>query len=194
MSKKPKIYTRSGDHGMTSLFTGERVAKSDKNITALGDIDECNSALGLALAWLPKEYPFDLIREQLDQVQRALFELGAAVATPRTRAPEAKLSRTRFGHEATSQLEEWIDQLVEGLPPLTHFILPSGHPAAAALHLARSICRRAERSSQLLVEEVSQEVLVYLNRLSDYLFTLARQVNQLAGTQELIWVASTSDL
>lgn len=184
-----KLYTKTGDAGETSLFTGERVQKDNVNIGALGEIDGCNCAIGMALASLPAFETFNGLREQLIIIQHALFDVGAAVATPKTKAPSSKLKKTRFGSEATLALEHWIDAYDKVLPPLKHFILPGGHPAGAALHLARSICRKAERGVVPLFrnDDIDEEVLIYLNRLSDYLFIAARRINHLAGSPETAW-------
>lgn len=187
--KMANIYTKTGDAGETSLFTGKRVSKSDAFIAALGAIDECNSAIGVSLSSLPKDPKFNELRDQLIIIQHALFDVGAAVATPRTQAIESKLQKTRFDNEATKALESWIDVYAKELPPLHAFILPGGHPAGAALHLARTICRRAERHAVPLYQnaDITEDVLVYLNRLSDYLFMAARQINHLAGSPETLW-------
>ncbi|MFA6916722.1 MAG: cob(I)yrinic acid a,c-diamide adenosyltransferase [Parachlamydiales bacterium] len=184
-----KIYTKTGDAGETSLFTGKRVSKADAFIAALGAIDECNSAIGLSIAAFPKDISFDSLREELIIIQHALFDVGAAVATPRTQAVESKLQKTRFDTEATNFLESWIDKHEHELPKLKAFILPGGHPAGATLHLARTICRRAERHAVPLYQnaDITEEVLIYLNRLSDYLFVAARQINHLAGSPETLW-------
>jgi cob(I)alamin adenosyltransferase len=189
-----KIYTRSGDKGETSLFTGQRVPKTDLFIEALGTVDECNSALGTAVSFLPTIPTIDPIREQLNTIQHALFDVGAALATPRTRAATNKLEKTRFDHQEVEQLEKWIDKMEAELPPLHAFILPGGHSAGAALHLARSICRRAERRVLPLYQgaEVSDTVLMYLNRLSDYLFSVSRYVNFLTQSPETKWLPHKS--
>lgn len=181
-----KIYTRTGDKGETSLFTGDRVAKNDATVHALGTLDECNSTLGMALAFFP---PLEKYKTQLNTIQHALFDLGAAVATPRDRASAAKVKKTSFGPEATLTLERWMDEMDSELSPLKAFILPGGHPSAATLHLARNICRRAERHVIPLFqsEAISDHVISYLNRLSDYLFMLARMVNHLTSTPEVVW-------
>lgn len=186
---KKKIYTKTGDQGETSLFTGQRVTKDDPFIQALGTVDECNSTIGIALSHLPHEGPFDAIREQLEVIQHALFDLGAALATPRTRAGVAKIDKTRFDPEETALLEECIDAMEKELPTLHTFILPGGHPSGAALHLARSICRRAEREVAPLNRhaDVSDHVTIYLNRLSDYLFVISRYVNMLLKSPERLW-------
>lgn len=185
-----KIYTKTGDKGETSLFTGERVPKNDHFIQAIGTIDECNSAIGAANAHIPKEETFKAVIDQLEIIQHALFDLGAAVATPRTKAANSKIEKTRFDEEETTLLEQWIDEMTQELPPLKTFILPGGHPSGAMLHLARSICRRAEREIIPLTghADVSESVFVYLNRLSDYLFTVSRYMNHLTNTQETLWV------
>lgn len=185
-----KIYTRTGDKGETSLFSGQRVPKDNPFIDALGAIDECNSAIGAALSAIPKEEQFSSVIEQLNMVQHALFDLGAAVATPRTTAANAKIEKTRFDQEEIDLLEKWIDEMTQQLPPLKTFILPGGHLGGAMLHLARSVCRRAERVVIPLMHQadVSEAVFVYLNRLSDYLFTVSRYVNHLAQVPENCWI------
>jgi len=187
--KKIKIYTRTGDQGQTSLFTGERVPKNDSFIDALGAVDECNSALGSAIAFVPNEEPFNELKRQLKLIQHALFDVGAAVATPRTKAINSKIEKTRFEDEAVHLLEKWMDQMEEKLPALHTFILPGGHPSAALMHLARSVCRKAERTLIPLHQkgDVADTVLIYLNRLSDYLFILARYLNALTNHPETLW-------
>lgn len=184
-----KIYTRTGDKGFTSLFTGERIKKNDPFIEALGAVDECNSTIGAALAFLPKEEALQEIKQQLEIVQHALFDLGAALATPRKKASDEKMQKTRFDNEGTEQLEKWIDAMDAKLPPLHNFILPGGHPTGAFLHLSRSLARRAERAVISIHEQgdVSNPVLVYLNRLSDYLFVLSRFVNHQLQQPETCW-------
>jgi cob(I)alamin adenosyltransferase len=184
-----KIYTRTGDKGTTSLFSGERVPKNNPFIEAIGTVDEGNSSLGLALSFVPKEEKFNSIRLQLETIQHALFDVGAALATPRSGHESKKLEKTRFDHEAIELLEKWIDAMDAQLPPLKAFILPGGHPAGAALHLSRSIIRRAERLVLPLYEQadVNQAVLVYLNRLSDYLFMASRFVNHQLQVPETQW-------
>lgn len=183
-----KIYTKTGDKGETSLFTGQRVPKTDPFIEALGSVDECNSALGTALAFLQQTPEMKEVRQQLETIQHALFDVGAALATPRTRAGQSKLEKTRFDEEEIEELEKWIDKMESELPPLKEFILPGGHPAGAALHLARSICRRAERRVIPLNADVSETVLIYLNRLSDYLFSVSRYVNFIVKCPETKWM------
>lgn len=187
--KKVKIYTKTGDKGETSLFTGQRVPKNHAFIEALGTVDECNSAIGAAVAFLRNENRLAELRRQLEIIQHGLFDVGAALATPRTKAVSSKLEKTRFDHESIEQLEQWIDGMEEELPSLRAFILPGGHAAGAMLHLARSICRRAERTVLPLntSADVTDDVLIYLNRLSDYLFVASRYVNMLTESPETQW-------
>jgi cob(I)alamin adenosyltransferase len=184
-----KIYTKTGDKGETSLYTGQRIPKNDPLIEAIGTVDETNSAIGAAISFMPREAKFSQIKEQLETIQHALFDVGAALATPRTTAGNVKIEKTRFDLEEIAILEKWIDESDKHLPPLRAFILPGGHPAGGMLHLARSICRRAERLVLPINHnaDVSDSVLVYLNRLSDYLFMVSRLVNQMTGTPETIW-------
>lgn len=187
MSKK--IYTRTGDKGETSLYTGQRVSKDDPFITALGAVDECNSSIGVAISLIGCQNYLTEVKEQLEIIQHALFDVGAAIATPRTRAGNSKLEKTRFDHEAIDLLEKWMDAMELQLPELRAFILPGGHPCGAMLQLARSICRRAERLTIPLHRsgDVSDNVLIYLNRLSDYLFMASRYVNHKSNCLETLW-------
>ncbi len=184
-----KIYTKTGDKGETSLFNGSRVPKNDPFIDALGTVDECNSAIGAALSFLPHVSKFHMIRDQLTTIQHTLFDLGAALATPRTSSSNYKIGKTRFDSEGTVLLEQWIDEMEQELPELKTFILPSGHPSGAMLHLARSICRRAERLVIPIHQhtDVSDQVIMYINRLSDYLFVVSRYVNHLTHMPETTW-------
>ncbi|KAK9807148.1 hypothetical protein WJX73_000332 [Symbiochloris irregularis] len=188
-----RIYTKTGDDGTSSLYTGERRPKSDVTFQALGDVDELNSALGVARAAFALEKAeqssFQEHQEQLESIQSRLLDAGSAIATPQDSASEAQLSRAAFDTSSASELEEWLDHWQEQLPPLTNFILPSGGSAACALHMARTICRRAERSVMPLASSgaTDKAVGVYLNRLSDYLFVLARAVAQQSGEREVIY-------
>jgi cob(I)alamin adenosyltransferase len=181
-----KIYTRTGDAGETSLMGAGRVAKDHLRVAAYGDVDEANAAIGLALTTEPRDFAEPL----LSAIQRDLFAIGGALATP---APErvAAVQRAKVvvPPERIADLERAIDAADAELPALTAFILPGGTPKAAALHAARTICRRAERTAVRLAhdEPVPAEVLVYLNRLSDLLFTLARLANRRAGIEERTW-------
>ena len=169
-----KIYTRTGDHGETSLFGGTRVPKNDPRIEAYGTVDELNSFLGLArAAELPPQ-----VDDVLHQVQMDLFDIGAHLASPGSdRFPDVDPSRI-------AELEEAIDAMERELAPLTGFILPGGTLAASQLHVARTVCRRAERCVIALDEEPT---VAYLNRLSDYLFVAARFANLKAGRGDVPW-------
>ena len=188
--KKAAIYTRTGDKGTTTLFSGQRVPKDNLFVKALGTVDEGNCAIGLAVSYLPNQESLIVINKQLEIIQHALFDVGAALATPRTCHQTQKLEKTRFDAEAISQLENWIDEFDHQLPQLKTFILPGGHAAGAALHLSRSIIRRAEREILPLYQQsdVSEDVLIYLNRLSDYLFMASRFVNQQLNIPEKPWM------
>ena len=185
-----KIYTRTGDKGETSLYTGQRIPKNSHHMEALGTIDECNSTVGMVVALLPEGAVGFILREQLELIQHSLFDLGASVATPLGQASEQKKEKTRFGDEAVHELEQWMDKMEENLPPLKTFILPGGHPAGASLHLARTVCRSAERQIVPLHQSgaVADEPLAYLNRLSDYFFMAARYLNHAVGAPETAWV------
>jgi cob(I)alamin adenosyltransferase len=172
-----KIYTRTGDDGTTGLFSGERVAKTDARVEAYGAVDELNSVLGVARASAPQP-AVDML---LEAVQRQLFKLGADLATP---GDSAKIAR--IGADESAWLEAEIDRMTAGLPALRNFILPGGTPAAAQIHVARAISRRCEREA-LRVEGCRGDIVIYLNRLSDFLFTLARFENRLAGVSDAEW-------
>ena len=177
-----KIYTKTGDRGETSLFDGTRVAKNDPRVAAYGEVDEVQAALGVALAT-------DLDGELAEigvALQRDLFALGARLADPSHRiAP--RVSKIVIDDESIVRLEGWIDRLEAELPPLRHFILAGGAASGAALHLARTICRRAERATLALGDAVEPILIVYLNRLSDLLFVMARASNHRAGVAETEW-------
>ena len=183
-----KIYTRAGDRGDTGLFGGSRVSKADLRVEAYGSLDELNAAVGLALSALQTDA--QTVIELLIGIQSDLFNLGAELATPpeRTGTPLTKRLRATSS-EQVDALERVIDAYESLLPELQSFILPGGSPAASALHLARTIARRAERHvvSLSLQEPVNPEILRYLNRLSDLLFVLARVANQLSGVDERKW-------
>ncbi|MEM6473050.1 MAG: cob(I)yrinic acid a,c-diamide adenosyltransferase [Planctomycetota bacterium] len=182
-----KIYTRTGDAGSTGLFGGPRVSKDDARIEAYGTVDELNAALGCVRA-IGAEGGFnDQLDRQLELVQRELFSIGAELATPDPDKHDLRI----IGTEHVARLESWIDEHEEGLEPLKQFILPGGTRAASMLHLARAICRRSERRVVSLADqdgsEVSDAVIVYLNRLSDYLFVLSREANSQAGLDDVPW-------
>ncbi|EFN59559.1 hypothetical protein CHLNCDRAFT_49309 [Chlorella variabilis] len=185
-----KIYTKTGDGGASSLYSGERRPKDDAVFAALGDVDEVNSTLGLAREHARQLAGAMRLAQQLEVIQSRLFDVGSAVATPRPTSSDHKLQRVAFSEAHAAQLERWIDEMMEELPPLTQFILPSGGLAAAALHMSRSVCRRAERAVVPLVRDQATEaaVAIYLNRLSDYLFTAARYAALKAGEPETVWV------
>lgn len=212
-----KIYTGVGDRGNTSLFSGERVPKSDARIEAYGDVDELGSVIGALIAGLgDDEAEFTDLAEELKQVQSALLHVGAFLAT--TPGSPAMTHLTRIGPKDISALEASIDRQQDALPALSAFVLPGGTKAAAWAHLARVVCRRAERkvvalgratemlAGQAMPDGVSPDaqdpgsaadtgtapralldVLVYLNRLSDYLFVVARTCNARAGTGDQVW-------
>ena len=180
-----KIYTKTGDGGETGLFGGGRVPKDHPRTAAYGDVDELNSAIGVARATAPAE----LFDELLQAVQRDLFAIGGQLATPEPEKVAKAIEKAVLPPERAVSFERVMDEAEEELPPLRAFVLPGGTPKAAALHLARTVCRRAERSVVRLAreDEVPPEILVYLNRLSDLLFTLARLANHRAGTPDLTW-------
>jgi cob(I)alamin adenosyltransferase len=180
-----KIYTKTGDGGETGLFGGGRVPKDHPRTAAYGEVDELNSAIGVARATAPA----DLFDPLLDSIQRDLFSIGGHLATPDPRKVAKALEKADLSPERVALFERSIDEADGELPPLRAFVLPGGTPKAAALHLARTVCRRAERSVVTLSREsdVPALFLVYLNRLSDLLFTLARLANHRAGTGDATW-------
>jgi cob(I)alamin adenosyltransferase len=178
-----KIYTKVGDGGDTYLFGGDKVRKDHPRVMAYGEVDELNSVLGWAASLAQDPELSDLI----EIVQNDLFVLGADLATPsHTRSPKPV---PRIGPPEIARLEQAIDAISKSLPALTHFVLPGGSALGAALHVARSVCRRAERALLPLMgsEKSIQEAQIYLNRLSDFLFILARQANQKSGEKETMW-------
>ncbi|XP_026575220.1 cob(I)yrinic acid a,c-diamide adenosyltransferase, mitochondrial [Pseudonaja textilis] len=183
----PRIYTRTGDQGFSSTFTGERRAKDDQVFEALGTLDELSSAVGLS-AEFGSESGHTFV-EELHKVQCMLQDAGSNVATPVSSARESHMKRTSFSEKPVLELESWIDKYSDQLPPLTSFILPSGGKSSAALHLSRAVCRRAERCVVPLVKtgEADANVAKYLNRLSDYLFVLARFAAKQEGKKEQIY-------
>jgi len=182
-----KIYTGSGDRGKTSLFSGERIVKSDLRIEAYGDVDELNSMLGVLIAGLPDA--LETLAPEVIRIQCDLLDVGAWLAT--TPGSSAVEMLTLFTTEKVTWLEAAIDRLDETLPPLTGFILPGGHPSGAWAQVARTVCRRAERhalrDTDAPLDESVAVMLTYLNRLSDYLFVLARHCNMQTGTAEILW-------
>ena len=180
-----KIYTRTGDDGSTSLFSGERVPKTSLRVEACGTLDELNCAMGATRAASPTAQANDY----LATIQRHLFSLGADLATSGSTRHEPRINSPEI-----TWLETEIDRMESELPPLRNFILPGGSPAAAQIHLARAICRRAERTVVSLSrsEDISENPLIFLNRLSDFLFVLARYENLLRGVTEEKWQTSRS--
>ena len=180
-----KIYTRTGDEGGTALFGGGRVSKNHPRVEAYGDVDELNAALGLArsIESMPR------IDEVLVPVQRDLFAIGALLATPDHEKMREQLVKARIDEGRIGELEGAIDGCERELEPLRSFIVPGGTPKAAALHVARTVCRRAERRVVSLAgdTELPPLVVIYLNRLSDLLFMLARVANRRAGAGEVTW-------
>lgn len=181
MVKLNRIYTRTGDVGTTGLVDGSRIAKHEPRIQAIGDVDEANSAIGLALAGIDAA----VVRDELVRVQNDLFDLGADLATPgQDFAPSEMV--LRIVPAQVERLERAIDALNADLPPLTSFVLPGG--VAAALHLARAVTRRAERSATAMGAAANPQALAYLNRLSDFLFVACRWLNQSTGG-DVLWRA-----
>lgn len=176
-----KIYTRKGDSGETSLFGGERVSKSTERIEAYGTVDELNSVTGLAASYDLSDKGTKLLRK----IQEMLFVLGADLATP----PSSETRIERIGKKETEFLEQAIDEMEQDLEPLKNFVLPGGSRAGATLHVARTVCRRAERAAVACIrkDDISKESITFLNRLSDFFFVIARYENKHAGTREETW-------
>lgn len=184
-----KIYTKTGDSGATGLFGGQRVSKTHPRIEAYGTVDELNSVLGLV-----RVEPLELaVSELLHQVQHELFELGAQLASPN----DGKQAGCEITAASIQRLERAIDDFDAELPKLTQFILPAGNRGACLLHLARTVCRRAERKvvglAESAGERIAEEAIVYLNRLSDLLFVLARHTNHVAGQPDEPWGKPTAN-
>ena len=177
-----KLYTRTGDSGETSLFDGTRVKKHDPRVDAYGEVDELNAWLGFVRS---SEIDDDLDAE-LVQIQRDLFALGAQLADPADKIAN-RVTKAALDDDDVMRLEQLIDRLEAEVPPLRRFILAGGIPAGAALHVARTVCRRAERRIVSLTPAVDAVLVRYVNRLSDLLFVLARAVNYRAGAAETEW-------
>ncbi len=180
-----KIYTKTGDAGETGLLGGGRVPKDHGRVAAYGDVDETNAAIGVARAVEPRDFETPL----LESIQRDLFAIGGQLAAPDPAKVAKALAKAAIDGARVAALERAIDAAEAGLPPLESFILPAGSPKAAALHLARTVCRRAERSVVALShsDPVPPVIVQYLNRLSDLLFTLARRANAQAGQGDVAW-------
>ena len=185
-----KIYTKTGDKGTTALFGGTRVPKSHLRIDAYGTVDELNSHIGL----VKDTYVNSETNELLNHIQDRLFTIGAILATDPEKAKlkngKERLNIPKIAEADIEKLEAVIDQMNEELPPMTHFILPGGHPTVSHCHIARCVCRRAERLSTALynLESFDDDVLKYLNRLSDYLFVLARKISKDVNANEVKWI------
>ena len=183
-----KIYTKTGDKGETSLYGGTRVSKAAARVESYGTLDELNAFIGLAKAEISDEK----VLNQLQKIQFDLFTVGSEAATPTDKMFLAN-GKSRLdlliSEEEIMELERWMDNFDAELEPLQFFILPSGGKAAASIHICRTVCRRAERTMVFLneTEEVRPELIKYLNRLSDYLFILARYVSKISGEKEEYW-------
>jgi cob(I)alamin adenosyltransferase len=180
-----KIYTRTGDEGETGLFGGGRVPKGHLRVEAYGTVDELNAVLGMCVEAVEAED----VEAWLLLVQQDLFNLGASLATPGAESGQARPAIPELPTERIEEMERWIDSASEECPELRAFILPGGSRVAGVLHLARAVCRRAERAVERLNREepVDPVVLRYLNRLSDLLFALARLVNHRSGVPDVLW-------
>lgn len=180
-----KIYTRTGDEGTTATFGGDRVSKSHPRIIAYGTVDETNSFIGLARSFAGDLPDSQLLSDLLASVQSDLLVVGADLATP----PDSKATATRIAQSHIDRLEAEIDRLEADLEPLKQFILPGGTRTASALHVARTVCRRAERRVVEAgeSESISSGAAIYLNRLSDFLFVAARWANKVQGGDEITW-------
>ena len=180
-----KIYTRTGDGGDTALFGAGRVGKGHPRVEAMGAVDELNAAIG----WAVTQVASGPSAKGLEKLQHDLFSVGAELATPPPERGRARPDTPQVGAAQVAALEKWIDEMTADLPELRAFVLPGGAVGAAALHVARGVCRRAERAVVRLgeAEEVRAEVLAYLNRLSDLLFTYARWENKRAGRGDVEW-------
>lgn len=180
-----KIYTRTGDKGETALFGGGRVPKDHLRVRAYGAVDELNSVLG----WVVTQVSDTSIREGLEPLQHDLFGVGAELATPPARENRTRPATPDLPVGRVEEMEEWMDEAMEEIEPLDEFVLPGGSPGAAALHMARTVCRRAEREVVALAEEeaVDEDVIRYLNRLSDLFFALARLENARSESGDVTW-------
>jgi cob(I)alamin adenosyltransferase len=177
-----KIYTKTGDSGLTSLFSGGRVQKNATRIDAYGTVDELNATIGVVRAHEPSLQSDNM----LCIIQNDLFVLGSDLATPM----DAKAQIKRVTAEMSTQLESWIDELEATLEPLRYFVLPGGCKTASFLHISRTVCRRAERCvvTARQTEQISDDVIIYLNRLSDLLFVMSRFENHVTQTSEVRWI------
>jgi cob(I)alamin adenosyltransferase len=179
------IYTRSGDGGDTGLFGGGRVSKDHPRVVAYGSVDELNANVGMAVVAVKTA----VLRARLESIQHDLFAVGGDLATPVPTEGRKRPEIPGIPTERVPEMEAWMDQAQESLPPLREFILPGGSPGAAALHLCRTVCRRAEREVVALAahEEVDPDIVRYLNRLSDLFFSMAREENAAVGCDDVVW-------
>lgn len=184
-----KIYTKTGDKGQTSLFTGRRVSKHDLRIESYGTVDELNSYIGLIKDHCPKEEDLTLIH----RIQDRLFTIGSILATEPEKKDVKRFKTPQISEEDIIALEDSMDNMNEELPEMTHFVLPGGHPTVSFCHVGRTICRRAERRITALNEEVPVDALVlkYINRLSDFLFVLSRYWGKKVDAKEVKWIPKT---
>ncbi|WP_321325669.1 cob(I)yrinic acid a,c-diamide adenosyltransferase [uncultured Parasphingorhabdus sp.] len=191
MVKLNKIYTRTGDDGTTGLVDGSRIAKNDPRMAAIGDVDELNSVLGVAIC----EIADDTLVQTLRVIQNDLFDLGADLATPAAEGDDFTPSEMvlRVVPSQVERLEKAIDAATAELDPLTSFILPGGTKAAAAIHLVRAVARRTERTCVAAVRatSINPQALAYINRLSDYMFVVGRALNR-GGKDDILWVPGAS--
>lgn len=178
-----RIYTRTGDSGETALLGGTRVSKADARVCAYGDVDELNAWLGLVRAGALDTQ----LSEMLERIQRDLFAIGSRLADPAGKV-SSRVEKTSVSADDVTRLEGWIDLLEGEVPPLRRFVLAGGSPAGASFHVARTVCRRAERSVVGLGRDaVEPDLLTYINRLSDLLFVMARAANRRTGASETEW-------
>jgi len=188
-----KLYTRTGDDGTTGLFSGARVSKDHPRIEAYGTVDELNAVLGLVLAACDRGHAFERrTHEVISALQSRLFDIGADLATPEGAKQQAKIHR--IDDADVSEAEAWIDEMESANPPLRTFVMPAGTEVAARLHLARTVCRRAERTIISLgsIEPVGDPLLRYMNRLSDLFFAMARRANHERGIPDAPWTAKSA--
>lgn len=186
------IYTRTGDKGQTSFRNGQRISKADLRVEAYGTIDELNSSIGMAIAETQnakrKAQNYNLkLKTEIEKIQNDLLDIGSSLANP---TMNHKLSTMNYLEKRVKEFEDFIDRMTKQMPVLKNFILPGGGKTGALLHFARTVCRRAERNLVKLSEkeQINSEITVYINRLSDLLFTMARYINYKEKYQDIIWV------
>ena len=190
---KSKLYTKDGDKGKSCLYSDKCLSKASIEFQVLGTVDELNCSIGHAIAHCVQDKVSEHKIKQLKEVQSRLFDVGAHVATPRSPSTDKeKLEETTFSPIHTQNLEHWIDEICSTLEPLKTFVLPSGGLSATSIHVARAVCRRCERLLSQLLEQAKIEntVFEYMNRLSDYLFVLARSITKETGNIEEYWIKS----